>query len=123
MATKTLLCNVLPGRPSATVLDTPVFLGGWKGRVTDVRVRTAGTGSFVLVMGLLSQRITLSVAEKGETVLHLTEDDWAPLTSVNGFVYRAEHSIENNNAEVLSLECVVVLTEDAVSPVDLSRLL
>lgn len=123
MAIKTLLCNVLPGRPSATVLNAPVCVEGWKGRVTDVRVRTAGAGSFVLVMGLLSQRITLSVAEPGETILHLTEDDWTPLSSVNGFVYRAEHSIENDNAEVRSLECVVVLTEDAVGPVDLSRLL
>ena len=123
MATKTLLCNVLLGRPSATVLDAPVCVGGWKGRVTDVRVRTAGAGSFVLVMGLFAQRITLSVAEPGETILHLMDDDWASLSSENGFVYRVEHAIECDNAEVLSLECLVVLTEDAVGPVDLTSIL
>lgn len=125
MATyKTIQCDVLPGsRPSASRFAPTHLDGAWKGRVTDVKVLTKSKGSFVLHVGLLRQRITLSVDQAGESILSIAENDtWVSVPS--GMLYEVQHVVENDDAEVLSLSFVMVLSRGEVGgPLDLSPLL
>lgn len=120
---KTIQCDVLPGsRPSVSHLTPTRLEGSWKGRVTDVKVLTKTKGTFVLHVGLLRQRISLSVDQGGENILSVVENDiWVPVPS--GMLYEVQHVVEDDDAGVLSLSFVMVLTTGDVSgPVDLSLL-
>lgn len=123
---KTVQCDVLPGaRPSASRFTATRLEGSWKGRITDIKVSTRTKGSFVLHVGApLRQRITLSVEKGGETILHIADNDtWAPVSA--GWLYEVEHVLENDDAGVLSLSFMMVLSrgrEDS-GPIDLSPLL
>jgi hypothetical protein len=120
---KTILCEVLPGsRPSASRFAPITLEGEWKGRITDVKVLTKNKGSFVLHVGLLRQRITLSVNQGGETILSIADNDtWASVPS--GVLYEVQHVIESDDVEVLSLSFVLVLSSgDVGGDLDLSPL-
>ena len=105
---KTIVCDVLPGsRPSASRFEPFTLEGVWKGCVTDIKVTTKARGSFVLHVGLLRQRIALSVDAAGESILHVAEEVWADVPL--GEMYEVQHVVEDDDVEVLSLTFVVVL--------------